>query len=193
MAWAVGNPQQEAAVRELIQQQSSDRVVAIVGAAICEDALRNALASRFRDTAGHATDINDKLFRVGGPLGFFMPKIDLGYQLYVFEKPIRNALYGIADIRNLFAHQLDMKFDSADARMIAAIKKLTLHQGQTHYPNPITEGKDMQSAIEPTDTNRDKFLVNLKFCLLWFFGDHRRHGLWNNIPITYGPMGQRDA
>jgi hypothetical protein len=193
MAWAIGNPQQNAALQELIQQQSSDRVVAIVGAAICEDALKNALESRFRDTAGHSTDINEKLFRAGGPLGNFIPKIDLGYQLYAFEKAIRNAMYGIAEIRNLFAHQLDMNFESNDPRMVRAIAKLTLHEGRTHYSNPITETDHLETPIDPTNTARDKFLVNLKLCLLWLFGDHRRHGMWSNVPaVGTPPMQQRE-
>lgn len=186
MVWAAGNPEQDAALRELIQEQHSDRVVAIVGAAVCENALEEALKSRFRSTTGHSSDINEKRFRVGGALGVFAPKIDIGYQLYVFEKPIRNAMYGIADIRNLLAHRLDMNFQSTDSRMVTAFAKLTLHQGITHYPNPITE-KVSEHKIEPITTNKDKFIINLKLCLLWLFGDNHRHGLWTNIPITWGP------
>jgi hypothetical protein len=147
------------------------------------------LCSRARSPAGHSTDINEKLFRVGGPLGFFMPKIDLGYQLYMFEKPTRNAMYGIAEIRNLFAHQLDMRFDSDDPRMIAAGGKLMLHQGRKYYPMPFggTE-KDSECELELAETVRDKFFVNLKLCLIWLMGDDMRHGLWTNIPLTWGPM-----
>lgn len=187
MAWAIGNPQQDAALKELLEQRSSDRVVAIIGAAICEDALKNALVSRLRDTAGHKVNINDKLFRIGGPLGNLVPKIDLAYQLYVFEKPMRNAMYGIAEIRNLFAHQLDMNFESTDVRMTSAAGKLTLHQGRTHYPNPIAQ-IDMDSPVEPVNSTKDKFIVNLKLCLLWLMDDDGRHGAWCNIPINWAPM-----
>ena len=183
----IGNQAQNAALKELIEAQSSDRVVGIVGGAILEDALQNALIFRFRSTAGHNTDLNDRLFRVGGPLGFFRPKIDIAYQLYVFDKPIRNAMYGIAEIRNLFAHQLDMNFSSADKRMTDAAAKLTLHQGRTHYPHPIT-GKDSEYEIEATSTTRDQFFVNLKLCLIWLMEDHNRHHTWTNIPMTWGPM-----
>lgn len=190
MTWAIGNPAQDAALKELIQNQYSDRVVGIVGGAILEDALKAAMISRFRDAAGHKTDINEKLFRVGGPLGFFVPKIDLGYQLYMFDKPVRNAMYGIAEIRNLFAHQLDVTFESNNPKMLDAANKLTLHQGRTHYPNPITEKDHPETPIiEPTDTVRDKFFVNLRLCLLWLMGDDHRHQLWCNIPMTYVPYG----
>jgi hypothetical protein len=188
MVWAIGNPAQNIALKELIHGQSSDRVVGIVGGAILEDALREAMIERFRDVTGHNADMNEKLFRVGGPLGFFMPKIDLGYQLHMFEKPIRNAMYGIADIRNLFAHQLDMTFDSTNSKLIEATKKLTLHEGRTHYPIPNWDSQNLGYELEPTATTQGKFFVNLKLCLIWLFGDRNRHHPNCNIPITWGPM-----
>jgi hypothetical protein len=146
------------------------------------------MISRFRDTAGHNVNVNDKLFRVGGPLGFFMPKIDFGYQLYMFEKPIRNAMYGIADIRNLFGHQLDMTFESSNNKLIDAANKLTPHEGRTHYPIPHWEAQNSEYELEPTSTIREMFFVNLKLCLIWLFGDYNRHQLNSNIPLTWGPM-----
>jgi len=191
MVWAIGNPAQSTALTELIQSQSSDRVVAIVGGAILEDALREALISRFRSPEGHRVDLNEKLFRVGGPLGFFMPKVDLAYQLYVFEKSIRNAMYGIGEIRNLFAHQLDMKFSSPAQKMIDAINKLSAHEGRTHYPLPFGGvEKDSEYKLKATETPRDKFFVNLKLCLIWLMGDNMRHGPYNNIPLMWGPIQQ---
>jgi hypothetical protein len=160
MVWAIGSPAQQAAMKELIEHRQSDRVTAVIGGAILEDALKDALINRFRSSAGHNTNINKKIFRPGGPLGYLNPKIDLAYQLYVFEKPIRNAMYGIADIRNTFAHQLDLTFDSAEQRMVDAVDKLTLHQGRTHYPNPLSWNQHLSMTIEPINTARDKFLVN---------------------------------
>jgi hypothetical protein len=129
MVWAIGNPAQNRALSEPIESQSSDRVVAIVGGAILEDSLKQAMIRRLRSFEGHSADINEKLFRVGGPLGFFMPKIDMGYQLHMFDKPVRNSMYGIAEIRSLFAHQLDMTFSTDDKKMIDATAKLKLHEG----------------------------------------------------------------
>jgi hypothetical protein len=186
MVWAIGNPAQNNALSELIKGQSSDRVVGIVGGAILEDSLQRAMVGRFRSSAGHSTNINNKLFKVGGALGNFQPKIDLGYQLYMFEKPTRNAMYGIAEIRNLFAHLLDMDFKSLDKRMVDASDKLTLHQGRTHYPNPLS-GNDSEHELEPTETTRDKFFVNLKLCLLWLAGDFARHLPGTNTPIDWPP------
>jgi hypothetical protein len=96
----------------------------------------------------------------------------------MFEKPFRNAMYGIAEIRNLFAHQLDMQFQSTDQKLIKAAKRLTLHEGLTHFPNPGVWERHL-APIDSTDTVRDKFLVNLKVCLLWLAADYWRHLPWS--------------
>jgi DNA-binding MltR family transcriptional regulator len=188
MVWAIGNPTQDVALRELIRSESSDRIVAIIGGAILEDSLKEAMTSRFRSTSGHSADVNEKLFRVGGPLGNLQPKIDLGYQLYMFEKPLRNAMYGVAEIRNLFAHQLNMTFESTDKKIVEATKKFTLHEGRTHYPVPWNDKQNLEYEIEPTNSARDKFIVNLKLCLSWLMVDGTRHQMNSNVPLTWGPM-----
>jgi hypothetical protein len=111
--------------------------------------------------------------------------IDLSYQMFMFEKPIRNAMYGIADIQNVFTHELDIDFESANPRMTDAAKKLTLHHRRMYYPNPMT-GEDHLEApiVETTDTLRDRFFVNLKFCLLWLLGDSGRYH-HSNAPLTF--------
>jgi hypothetical protein len=63
-----------------------------------------------------------------------------------------------------------------------AAKKLTLHEGRTHYFSPFSE-ETIRSIIEPTDTVRDKFFANLKLCLLWLMGDHQRHLPNSNSPL----------
>ena len=180
MVWAILNEDQRAALGELIEGQKSDRIVSVIGGAILEDSLRRALELRMRPKDGN-TDMNDKLFRVGGPLGNFGPKIDLGYQLYMFDKPYRNAMYGISEIRNLFAHNLSMTFASGGPKMNTALDKLALHVGQTHYQSALWEG-DSAHIIEATDTAKDKILVNLKMCLLWLMLDNAKHQPWSNVP-----------
>jgi hypothetical protein len=187
MVWAVGNSAQNVALKELIESQASDRVVAIVGAAILEDSLLTVLVSRLRPSEPGHLDVNEKLFKMNGPLGSLVPKIDIAYQLYAFDKSYRNAMYGIAEIRNLFAHRLDVTFAADDPTMKKAADKLALHEGRTYYPDPFTEKESNEFPIvEPTDTTRDKFFVNLKLCLLWLMGDRHRHIPWSNAPPVGG-------
>jgi hypothetical protein len=84
MVWVTLNVEQSVALDELIQTQWSDRTVAILGGALLDDSIRQALELRLRAKDGK-TDMNDKLFHIGGPLGNLQPKIDLGYQLYMLE------------------------------------------------------------------------------------------------------------
>jgi hypothetical protein len=142
MVWAILNEDQASALAELTSLENSDRIVAILGGALLDDSVRRALESRLRAKDGN-TDMNEKLFRVGGPLGNLQPKIiGLGYQLYMLDKPHRNLMYGLAEIRNLFAHNLSMTFSDTSEAMKKASAKLTLHDGKKFYPPPIPGDKN---------------------------------------------------
>jgi hypothetical protein len=124
MVWALLNEPQNAALNELLH--GSDRVVAILGGAMLDDSLRFALEQRFRQGG----NTNEKLFKIGGALGNTGPKIDLAYQLYMFDKPMREAMHGITEVRNFFAHKLDMTFDNTGKKFKEAVTKLAL---QNHF------------------------------------------------------------
>ena len=115
--------------------------------------------------------MNEKLFRVNGPLGNLQPKIDLGYQLYMLDKPYRNAMYGLAEIRNLFAHNLSMTFADTGTKMAIASAKLTLHEEKEFYRSSIPGDKE-QHPIEPVNSLKDKFLVNLNISMYWLLMDN---------------------
>jgi hypothetical protein len=183
-----------AAAEELTKVYESDRAVAILGASLLDHSLDVVLRSRMRAQTGKL-DVNEKLFRVNGPLGNLGPKIDLGYQLYVFEKMTRNAMYGITEIRNFFGHRMEMSFDSDDAGFKAAIEKLKLHEGRTHYPHPLpfAAGGTEKPELDRINSNKDRFMVNLRLCLIELFKDHRRHQVDCNFPINYGPLFDEDG
>jgi hypothetical protein len=183
MVWAILNPEQSAAIQELVDGQKSDRIVAIVGGTILDNSLASALRFRLRVAAKGDTDIADKLFKISGALGNLGPKIDLGYLLYMFDKPVRNALYGLSEIRNFFAHNLVADMKSTEKKFAEAMGKLTLHKGESHYLSPMTL-KPSEYAIEMPDGPRDVFIINLKVCLIWLMADGRRHGPWTNQHIA---------
>ncbi len=185
MVWAILNREQDAAIKELIYGQSSDRVVAVIGGALLDTSIRRALELRMRRKDGKS-DINEKLFKVGGPLGNTGPKIDLGYQLWMLDKPTRNTMYGLSEIRNLFAHSLSMTFDNAGKKITELSEKLVLHEGRTHYPsiNDWPENTDVE--LEPTRNVREKFVVNLKLSLLTLMADYLKHEPWCNTPTNSG-------
>jgi hypothetical protein len=175
MVWALLNPDQQSALSE-ITKFDSDRVTAILGGAMLEDSLRRTLEQRFRPDK----DINQKIFKVSGALGNLGPKIDIAYQLHMIEKPTRNTMYGINDIRNIFAHNLSTSFESEDNKMTEAIKKLTLHEDESKYlpsgfiPHPLAKDTPLYS-IELVTDNKSRYIVNLKLCLMLLMGDVVRH------------------
>ena len=76
-----------------------------------------------------------------------------------------------------------MTFSDDKTNFLQAINDLTLHQGRTHYPTPFPDGESAVE-LEPTDTPREKFLVNLKICLLWLMADQHQHQPWSNLPLA---------
>lgn len=159
MTWAIFSDEHIRAIAEIIQS-GSERVTAIVGGALLDDTLRRTLAERLRNDK----DIARKLLKVNAPLGNTVPKIDLLYMLQAFEKPVRNALYGLSNARNFYAHNLDASFNSQKKEMVDAMKLLALHEDRKVYPHHIYEG-DADIPIETIKNNRDRFIVNLKLCL----------------------------
>jgi hypothetical protein len=178
MVWSIQNQQQDKAIDEIAEAQSP-RIVAVVGGALIDQSLRHALAYRMRPDK----DTRRKLFRENGPLGGLQNKIDLGHLLYMYDDQTQAALTGISEIRNLFAHHLDMTFEGTDQRMITALEKLTLHESLMRYPSPVWDG-DTEHNIEDISDNQTRFLVNLKLCLILLTKDELRHEPHCNIPTN---------
>jgi hypothetical protein len=180
MTWALFNKDQQVALAELLEADKSDRVVAIVGGSILDNSLEIALRLRLRPAAGKETDIAAKVFRVTGPLGSLAPKVDLGYLLYMYDKPIRNAMYGLSEVRNFFAHRLAADMNSKQKKFTEGMAKLTLHTSESHYLNPIALERS-KYEIEKPNGPRDVFIINLKICLIWLLADSYRHTPYHNV------------
>lgn len=185
MPWATFSDAHLRAIDE-IEKSDSDRIAAIVGVAILDDTLRLTLTERLQNDK----NITGKLLKPNGALGNTEPKIDLLYLLYSFEKPVRNALYGLCHIRNLFAHNLDASFDSQEEKMIEEINKLILHDNKKYYPHHLFD-KDSDFEIEPVISNRDRFLVNLRFCLRVLMRDRCSHVMSSNKPLTEAELREQ--
>jgi predicted NBD/HSP70 family sugar kinase len=90
MVWAVLNKAQNAALQELVREQQSDRVVAIVGGAMLDDSLRQALESRLRPHE----DTNNKLFKTVVRSATLGRRSTWPTSLYIFEKLARDTMRG---------------------------------------------------------------------------------------------------
>ncbi len=122
-------------------EDDSDRAVGIVAAAIVEQRLTEAIKARFVQN----TTLLARMFDIGnGPLGTFGAKIDVGLLLGVLSAEGRNDLRAMKDIRNAFAHRLDVaSFDHAK------IKDRCLGMGlvEKHIGEPDAEDERRSKAL----------------------------------------------
>lgn len=188
MVWAIINADQQAALVEL-QQSKSERVTALLGAAMLDNSLRHTLEFRLRSDK----DISRKVLKPSGALGNLGPKIDLGYLLHMYDASIRNAMYGISAIRNAFAHNLKISFYAPIKEINDAFDIMKLHEGIKTYQLPSLPEDDIiyESGlydVENVGNNKElQFIVNLKLCLMWLMGDKDRHLPHFNQPTDGEP------
>lgn len=114
-------------------RQEADRSIAIVQGAVTEEGLRMALESYF---PGGTTqpDVVNRLFdpMKNGPLSNFGAKVDVAFALGILGNSARGTLKRVAEIRNLFAHRLDIgSFDHDDIRRLT--DKLTYLDAALDY------------------------------------------------------------
>lgn len=179
MTWAIfPKDSHYRAVGELLSTPS-ERVIAVVGGTLLDEAVTRTLSERFRDDDGIVT----RLLDFERPLANLGPKIDTLYLLYAFDQQTREALKGLVNVRNFFAHNLDASFDSLDKKFLKAIGRLILHEGRTHYPHHLY-GPDSKHAIEPIINKRTQFVVNLKLGLIVLMRDRLSHETYTNQPLT---------
>jgi DNA-binding MltR family transcriptional regulator len=162
-----------------LPHQGSERIVAIVGGSLLEDALETTLRERLLNNKG----LVDSLLDFDKPLGSMGPQIDLLHLLGAFDEKTRSAMKGIARIRNYFAHSMDASFNSSEKHFVDNFKRLTLHENITHYPHHLF-GPDSDVLIEPVNSPQDQYIVNLKLALLFLMRDRVSHQPHSNCILT---------
>jgi hypothetical protein len=176
--WFQLNQQQKDAVLEL-ERSNSERIVAVVGGALLDQSLQVAVELRMRQDK----DALRKVFKPNGPMGG-QNKVDLGYLLYMYEKDVRDVLTAIFTIRNYFAHNLTMSFDTDHPEMVKALSLLTLHHQNANYPDPSDTGSMDDAPIGIVESNKDRFIANLKIALILLARDHDAHLPYQNTPMA---------
>lgn len=97
-----------------------DAQVALLGAAIADQQLQDALLTRMRTLK--AKD-RDRIFSGYGPLSSFAAKIDLAFAFELIDAATRNRLTAVRQIRNKFAHS-DWFLSFEHPEIVAILKKL---------------------------------------------------------------------
>ena len=83
---------------------SSDRSLALVGAALVDDTLKRKLCNFLHEDKG----ATKSLFGRSRPLGSFSSRIDLGRLVGLYGDDARTEMHTIREIRNDFAHKFNM-------------------------------------------------------------------------------------
>lgn len=177
MTWALfDHDVQTKAIVEMLDS-NSERVLAVVGGALLDEHVNRTLSERLRDDH----DRVGRLLGVYGALGNLGPKIDVLYLLYGIDHHTREALNGLTEVRNFFAHNLETSFDSLDDRFLNGMGKLKLHNNRAHYPDIRSKGESVHK-IESVKNKRGQFTVNLKIGLAMLMRDRLSHKKWSNAP-----------
>lgn len=175
--WAIFNESHLRAIFDIVLS-GSDIVTAIVGVTFLDNTLRLTLSQRFHNRKS----TQQKVFDRGGTFDTVGSKIDALYLLGAFDSSVRTALDALIQVRNLFAHNLNVTFASTDEKMVKAIAALSLHEGKTHFPHHLY-ATETGEAIGPVETPRDRFIVNLKFCLIMLMRDRVSHHMHSHDPL----------
>ena len=119
-------------------ESDSDRASAIVVGTIVETRLEIALKAHLKNSS----IAKKKMFKPSGPLGSFDAKIDLAYLMEIVSKDAYDDLNLIREIRNDFAHDLDIRsFESK--RILDFTKQFKLIH--THVGN--YSGQDYEPIV----------------------------------------------
>jgi DNA-binding MltR family transcriptional regulator len=115
-------------------KKASDRAVAIIAGSLVEARVRTALEETFHRNAS----IENEMFRSSGPLGSFSAKIKLAFLVGIISKEAYKELETLKDIRNRFAHYLDIK-DFKSERICVWCNNLKLIEKYFQEAKPHTD------------------------------------------------------
>ena len=85
----------------------------------------------------------------------------------------------MAKIRNNFAHNLIIDFNSPDKEFQKQMGKLDLHTRYKHYPNLL----GTRDAVRKPTTKRGQFVTNMRIMMSLMLNDTQLHRPYTNIPI----------
>jgi hypothetical protein len=173
MAWTIRDAKREKAMIDRIDQ-GEDRSAAILAASFLEDRLQKAILARLV----HDKVVIGEMFKGYGPLATFRAKIDLAFLMSIIAAPMRRHLHRIREIRNRFAHRLDVHdFEAIEikdiTRKLPRLKDVaTLHADVKALANKDEGSKPLEiiavwltPLLSLPDTERNAYMNTLKIFL----------------------------
>jgi DNA-binding MltR family transcriptional regulator len=86
----------------------SDRALGVTCAAFLDEALADCLSKHFLQSSSDLRERAEMLLKPGQALSAFATRIDVGWVLGIYGKAARSDMARIRDIRNLFAHKVEI-------------------------------------------------------------------------------------
>ncbi|HEX9646086.1 MAG TPA: hypothetical protein VGB88_01220 [Alphaproteobacteria bacterium] len=169
-----------------LMSSADDIVVAIIGGTFLEEAVERTLKERMRDNK----DVSDRLFDLTKPLSSTSAQIDVLYMLWGIESHVRETMLGICRIRNFFAHNMGVNFDSDDPKFTKHLPKLNLHERHETYPD-ARFGTPTSKKIKTPKNNRETFIVNLQLCLNYLMQDRCKHIAYSTQLVSYEELRKK--
>lgn len=173
MAWTIRDAKREKAIIDRIDQGDA-RSAAILAASFLEDRLQKAILARLV----HDKVVIGEMFKGYGPLATFRAKIDLAFLMSIIAAPMRQHLHRIREIRNRFAHRLDVHdFEAIEikdvSRKLPRIKDVAiLHANVQALANKDESRKPLEfiaiwltPLLSMPDTERNAYMNTLKIFL----------------------------
>ena len=160
MVWVTRDESDKPIIKEISEQ--TDRGAALIAAAYLEERLTDAIKARLvRDP-----DIEGRLFKGTGPIAAFSTKIDLAFQLGIYENDIRRLLHTVRNIRNGFAHRPEpLKFDSQRIHDLCMNINIGV-QTEMDITDPDGTVNHLSFDVQPDGTARTAFFNTVRFLLL---------------------------
>jgi len=151
----------DAQARFMKLRDETDQAIALVGAAMVDDALKRAITRTMRDLSKEELS---RLFENTGPLATFASRIAVAYAIEVIRPKFRDDLERVRDIRNVFAHAVvDVTFVTPEVLEVCA---------SLHMPETVAA-----VAGWSFDQAKDRYLVTV--WNLW-----SRLGVWASLEYT---------
>lgn len=129
-------------------QRRTHAEVGIVGAAIIEEKLVDALLAKMRPLN---SEFKTRLFDGYGPLSSFSAKIDLSYAFQIIDKKTRDELTIIRKIRNKFAHSVAL-INFGSPEILAHLQALKMPVAKiSDYPTCyLRKLKEIEDILRPS-------------------------------------------
>jgi DNA-binding MltR family transcriptional regulator len=127
----------------------------LIATAFIENMLMSLIASVFPNRDSSSLD---NLLKPGSALADLSKSADLAYCLGLINKVMRENIKRVGEIRNLFAHGLELTTDFNDREVKKILDKITL---------PKVSGGTNQSLQSLTKNPRDKFTIVAIQLYMW--------------------------